>query len=259
MFRYLLLLLALSLAPAQAQAQETSQESGAPVPKPKYGSEAQVLSRANDYLRRAKAPDYWALSPYYLPQQNDRACSLASVTMLVNAARAGHSLTADDELATQTGLLARVKSDLWSKAIGNGGRGVTLDQLGGLVEQSLKVYGLEGATVEVVHTDDTSKATRQKLHHALVANEKSANDFIILNFVQGAYTGDANVGHIAPLAAYDGAKKRALVLDPDRQWYEPYWVSEATLLAGMATKDETAGKFRGYVWAKLARNAAKKK
>lgn len=221
-------------------------------PKPKYGPEATLLSRSHEYIRRAKAPDYWALSPYYLPQQNDRACSLASVAMIVNAARSARALTADDELVTQSGLLARVKGDLWNKAVGDGGHGVTLDQLGALVEESLKAYGVQGGTVEVVHANDTSKKTAAKLHQALVANERSANDFIILNFIQGAYTGDANVGHIAPLAAYDAAKKRALVMDPDRQWYEPYWVSEKTLLAGLATEDKASGKFRGYVWVKIS-------
>lgn len=235
---------ALSLWPARAWAEESA-------PKPKYGPAATVISKSHDYIRRAPAPDYWALSPYYAAQMNERACSLASATMVVNAARVSKKLTSDDELATQTGLLARVKSELWNSAVGEGGKGVTLAQLGPLVEQSLKVYGFDDVTVEVVHANDKSKATAAKLRRALAENERSANDFIIANFVQGVFTGDANVGHIAPIAAYDAAKRRVLVMDPDRQWYEPYWVSEKTLLEGMATLDGVSEKYRGYVWVKL--------
>jgi hypothetical protein len=52
---------------------------------------------------------------------------------------------------------------------------------------------------------------------------------------------------VAPIAAYDQKNSRVLVLDPDREWYEPYWVSEDSLLTGMATEDTTAHAFRGYI------------
>ncbi|MBI3554790.1 MAG: hypothetical protein HY074_00840 [Deltaproteobacteria bacterium] len=219
--------------------------------KPKYGPEATLLSASHAYLQKNAAPDYWALIPYYVSQQDDRSCSVASVSMVVNAARSGRKLTADDELATQKGLLVRAKSETWSKGVGDGGHGVNLDELGPIVEAGLKAYGVADATAEVHHTDDTSRKVKDELHHALVENEKSASDFIIINFIQGVYTGDAEAGHIAPIAAYDAKAGRVLVLDPDRQWYEPYWVSEATLLKGMATADKTSGKSRGFVWVKL--------
>lgn len=216
--------------------------------KPKYGPEATLLSKSHEYVSKNAAPDFWAMIPYYLPQQTGSACSVASVAMIVNAARSGQELTADDELVTQNSLLKRVNDEEWTKAVGDKGGGRSLDQLGPLVERSLKAYGFKNARAEVVHVDDESPATQKKLHDALVANEKGTGDFIILNFVQGVYTGDADVGHIAPLAAYDVKKKRALVMDPDREWYEPYWVSESTLLKGMHTTDKGEGKFRGYIW-----------
>lgn len=220
-------------------------------PKPKYGTSATLLSASHQYIRASEAPDYWALSPYYLAQQDDRSCSVASVTMVVNGARAGRKLTADDELATQAGVLKRAKNEAWAKAVGPEGHGVALDELAPLIEQSLRAYGVEGAKFETFHAADTSNKTKAVLHEALVANEKSANDFIIINFLQGVYTGDADVGHIAPIAAYDAKRKSVLVFDPDRTWYEPYWVSEETLLKGLATLDKTSGKMRGYVWVKL--------
>jgi hypothetical protein len=109
------------------------------------------------------------------------------------------------------------------------------------------------ASVTVTHAVDTSPATRARLEQALAQNEKSNDDFILINFNQAAYTGDAEVGHIAPIAAYDAAHHRVLVMDPDRQWYEPYWVSTQTLLAGMATKDSQSKQNRGWVYIKLNR------
>jgi hypothetical protein len=220
-------------------------------PKPKYGPEATLLSKSHEYIQKHQAPDYWALSPYYVPQKDDRACSVASVAMLVNAARTGRALTADDELATQVDLLKRVKDEHWSQFIDESKGNLYLDDLNPIIAESLKAYGVEPKEIVVVHTDDTSPATAKKLHEALVANEKSDKNFMIINFIQGVYTGDAEAGHIAPIAAYDEARKRVLVLDPDRKWYEPYWVSEATLLKGMATVDKGNGKHRGYVFVQL--------
>ena len=219
--------------------------------KPKYGPLVTLLSTSHSYILKNPAPDFWALIPYYVGQQDDRFCSVASTSMVVNGARVGRKHTADDELATQTGVLTRAKNDIWNKGVGVGGHGVSLDELGPIVAAGLKAYGVDNAQVEIIHTDDQSKEVKAKLHQALVENEKSADDFIMINFNQGSYTGDADAGHIAPIAAYDASTKRVLVLDPDRRWYEPYWVSEETLLKGMATSDAVSGKFRGYVWVKL--------
>jgi hypothetical protein len=218
--------------------------------KPKYGPEASVLSVEHSYLQHNPAPDYWAISPYYTAQQDDASCSVASVTMVANAARVGMNLTSDDELVTQKGLLKKVGDDSWVKDISLGGRGVTLDQLKDFTEKSLKAYGIKNVTVEAVHAEMTD-AGKAQLHKALVSNEKSAKDFMIINFIQGVYTGDAPAGHIAPIAAYDAKHAKVLVMDPDRQWYEPYWVSEETLLKGMATKDDVSGKNRGYLYIQL--------
>lgn len=226
-----------------------------PTPKPKYGPQAQVLSLSHQYFRRAPAPDFWALIPYYVPQQDESSCSVASVSMIVNGARVGEKLSADDKLATQAGLISRVKNKAWHKSVMAGAMagnyGVNLDQLAEVAREALEAYGVHPRSIEVVHTDSDSPQVKAKLHQALVENEKSARDFILINFNQQVYTGDADVGHIAPIGAYDALHHKVLVLDPDREWYEPYWVSEDTLLAGMNTEDRSSGRHRGYVWIKL--------
>jgi hypothetical protein len=219
--------------------------------KPKYGPEAQTLSHAHEFFMRTQAPDFWALIPYYLPQQDDASCSLASATMVVNAARAHENLGSEDQLATEPEVLKKAGNDYWKSALGPLGRGVTLDHLKDVVGDALKAYGVQVASIEVVHEDDTSEKTMSVLHQALVQNEKSDRDFIIANFNQGVFTGDADAGHIAPVAAYDAKTKRVLILDPDRKWYEPYWVKEATFLKGMATLDPDSKRNRGFIWIKL--------
>lgn len=216
--------------------------------KPKYGPQATRISKANDYFREAAAPDYWALSPYYAAQYNGRACSVGSVAMVVNAARADQDLIADEKLVTQQDLLDKAGSKLWKRAVGAGGQGVTLDQLGELIKRSLNAYGFPNAKVEVVHLDQAGADAVAKLREVLARNEKSAGDFIVLNFVQGVYTGDADVGHISPVGAYDSKRDRVLVMDVDREWYEPYWVPVETVAKGMATRDKSANKNRGYVY-----------
>jgi hypothetical protein len=220
--------------------------------KPKYGPQATLLSQSHDYIQKNKAPDYWALSPYYLPQQNGKSCSVASVAMIVNAARSGQPLTSEDALATHDGMLKKVNDTDWNKAVDmtSLGGGVALDNLKTKVEEALKAYGVKNFSVQVFHMENTPEA-KAKLHELLVQNEKSSRDFILANFIQSAYTGDADEGHISPVGAYDGKTKRVLIMDVDREWYEPYWVSEETFAQGMATKDKEAGQTRGYLYIKL--------
>lgn len=219
--------------------------------KPKYGPEATPLSKSHEYFKKGSAPDYWAMSPYYVPQRDGKSCSLGSVTIVMNAARVSKKLNANDELITQDKLLDKVGNEFWKSALGTLGRGVPLPKLGPIVEDSLKANGFTKFTVETVHVDDASPATLAKVRKALTENESSTKDFIIANFNQGAYTGDTGGGHISPIGAYDEVKKRVLIMDTDREWYEPYWVSDETFVKGMATKDSDSGKNRGYVWIKI--------
>ena len=41
--------------------------------------------------------------------------------------------------------------------------------------------------------------------------------------------------------AYDGKNRRVLILDVDRYWYSPYWVSDEDLLAAMNHKTKPLG------------------
>ncbi|MFL5812201.1 MAG: phytochelatin synthase family protein [Bdellovibrionia bacterium] len=231
----------------------TASPANAAESKPKYGPMANVLSQSHDYFKSAPAPDFWALIPYYAAQMDESACSVASVTMITNGARVGKKLTADDELVTQQAIAEKVLHKAWHKGMMKKAMGYStnLDELGEIAREAFEKYGIHVKSVEVVHADAIDEKTKAKLHEALVENEKSAHDFILLNFNQKVFTGDAEVGHISPIGAYDEKNHKVLVMDPDRKWYEPYWVSEETLLMGMATKDSSTQRNRGFVWIKF--------
>lgn len=237
--------------------------------KPKYGPMASPraipLSQEHAYFqsKEHRAPDFWALIGFYVPQFNGAACSAASVAMVLNAARAAMIKTAqksaDDKVILQTEMLDRVTAENWKALLSplgsplgsGGGRGTTLDRLGRVTKAAFKAYGFAAVKTRVVHAQNTP-AAKASLIAALRENEKSARDFILINFDQRAFTDDAEVGHVSPVAAFDEARERVLVLDPDREYYEPYWVSVQTLLEGMATLDSGAKMNRGYVVVQVA-------
>lgn len=223
---------------------------------PKYGPEgaprAVPLSRAPEYFKSgAAAPDYWAMAGFYVPQFNGAACSVASVTMALNAARASLSKTSDEKVILQQALLKQVGGE-WKKRVDptlglSSVRGVTLDQLAEFAQAAFRKNGFPEAQAEAVRLDPKFRTSLAELQRDLEENEKSASDFILANFDQKVFTDDSVAGHISPVAAYDSKLRRVLIMDPDRDWYEPYWVSDQTLLEGMGTLDPETRKLRGYV------------
>jgi hypothetical protein len=241
-------ILTLAALIAAAAAASTAEES---IPAPKYGPQAVRLSQSHDYLRQAEAADFWALMPYYVHQFNERACSVASVAMLVNATRSKLDLSTRDELISQSTLLDHIGFPEWARDVtDDDGDGVTIEELGGYVRQSLAQYAPAGYSVETVRVDPNDADLRRRVRQMLIDNERSDDDFVIVVFWQATLTNDpeGEVGHIAPVAAFDEANDRVLILDPDRQWYEPYWVPFETLLAGITKLDPESGRPRGYIW-----------
>lgn len=217
--------------------------------RPKYAATTVRLARDHEYVRRCPAPDFWSLMPYYTSQPDDHSCSAAAAAMVVNALRAGRELPADEPLATPDSVASAVEASRWRDKLTAEGAGVTLDELAELLRAALTAHDVENAKVEKFRFDDRSPESRQELERLLAENERSSRDVIVVNFLQGALTGDpeGNVGHFAPLGAYDSARGRVLVLDPDRRWYEPYWAPAERLLEGMTTIDGTSGERRGLI------------
>lgn len=208
------------------------------------------MFHARQYLRENEAPDFWALMPYYVHQFSERACSVASTTMVVNAARAQSELMSDDELVSQKALLRRVSYPRWNNAIQEGGRGVTIEDLGQYLTQALELYCNDEYEVDAVRVDASDDGLHERVRKMLIENERTDDDFVIVFFWQATFTDDpeGKTGHVAPIGAYDEENERALILDPDRDWYEPYWVPLDVLVEGMARRDPDTGRSRGYIW-----------
>lgn len=218
--------------------------------KSRYAFGVESILYSHRYLQANHSPLYWRVSPYYLPQLTDSSCSLASTTMIVNAARS-HHLPAHQPLASQDELLKRVNDNQWREAIKQGGDGVGLRQLKIYLEKALKVYGVKNFSVTVKQMNNHTKENALLLHQALLESENTGKTFIIANFNQKFFTGFESVGHFSPIGAYDRARQRVLIMDTDRKLYEPYWVPEKLLLKSMSTFDKEEGYYRGYIIVKV--------
>src|SRR5712691_216618 len=211
--------------------------------KPKFGPYATPILQSHDYLRTHRAPDYWAISPYYVPQVTRSSCSLATVATLLNALRRLPAYSSAS-LVTQATLLDPAaakkppdpewldKTREWSDKVKKTGSGVTFSEFHQYVVASLNAYRLD-ADVKVFKPTDRSKATLNQLRRLLVANERSAKDIALIYYNQGVVTGDWDGLHLSPIGAYDTERRRVLIMDVDRQWYVPYWTSDERLLEAM--------------------------
>jgi hypothetical protein len=128
------------------------------------------------------------------------------------------------------------------------GKTLSLEEFGTVAREALKRRGHGELKVEVIHAE--GKGWKEKVESALKNNENSSKDLILANFLQSELTGDpeGKVGHVAPVGAYDARTASVLILDPDREYYEPYWVPLATFLKGLETQDPDSGKNRGILW-----------
>ena len=230
---------------------------GAETPKysPVKGALAVPLSVDNAYFRNPASPaaDYWTLSSFYVPQFNDAACSAASVTMALNALLNARRQRGDgEENITQEKLLDKVTGLKWRELVSpeglEGRHGLTLNQLAQASAEALAAYGAVGYTVSSAAVTGQSAQGLEKFRRALAGNEKSPADIMLLHFTQDTLTGAPGgpFAHISPVGAYDEKTRRVLIMDVDRQWYEPYWAADTQVYKAMAVKTPAFGA-GGYV------------
>lgn len=232
--------------------------------KVKYGPliapRAVPLAFENDFFRKEKAPDFWALISYYVPQANPYSCSAASVCMMLNASIARTNKPADLANVSQKDVLEKVVVENWREKVGlkgfNGKHGVTVEELGKIIETSLKAYNINCKFVETVALTPNignMDEHKKKLISVLSENEKCPTDFVIIHYNQGVCTDDFYGAHISPVGAFDSKNMKVLILDVDRNWYEPYWVSFDTLFEALKKPSSENGGYPGggYIWIKL--------
>jgi len=227
---------------------------GAEAPIPKYGPAgapyAIPLWQSHGYLQSSHhaAPDFWRLISHYEGQNNGYSCSVAAVAIILNAIdRTRADLRASDANFRQGKLIGDVKAGHWKERVTAGGWqgrvGLTLAELRDVVLGSFETYGIEGWTASVRSFTSGSPAELAALRALLEANEASADDFVVIHFLQDKLTADPGgpYPHISPVGAYDASSGRALVLDVDREYYSPYWVDVEQLLIALSASTPAYG------------------
>jgi len=213
--------------------------------KPKFGPYAIPVGSATEYLRKNPAPDYWAISPFYIAQETDSDCSIASATIVLNVLRGIPALSAD-ELVTPRALITAVNNQQWIAQTRQGGEGVTLVEMHAYLEQSLRAYRAEDYEIAVFRPNAASPDNLELVRKLLMQNEQSERDIVLVYFNQSVLTGDWDGPHISPVGAYDSATDRVLIMDVDRRWYVPYWSSLTRLFESMLRPTpERFGHLRG--------------
>jgi hypothetical protein len=185
---------------------------------------------------------YWPLSLQFLTQENLAYCAIASGVMVFNAL--GVSLPNDPtnnpyQVFTQDNFFTpEIQKIITPDHVQH--HGTALDELG----QAMATFPVQ---VKVVHADQTTlekfrAATQQAISHK--------NTYIIVNFVRTGIK-EQGGGYFSPLAAYDRATDRFLLMDVARYKYQPVWVTTKDLWAAIDTMDEDIHKYRGFLIVKI--------
>lgn len=202
-------------------------------------------------LESAAREAYWPLSLQFVTQKNPSYCGVASIVMVLNALGQnappatgfeGFSAYTQDNLFN-----AATEAILPSEVLAR--QGMTLDQLGHL-------FDALGVHAEVHHADESSLAQFRKQASAAIA---TPGQHLVVNYLRAAL-GQQTGGHISPLAAYDAAADRFLVMDVSRYKYPPVWVRTAELFDAMNSVDAgNADQRRGFVLVRARSGSGKAK
>lgn len=213
-----------------------------------------VQPQTQRYLQKSPALMFHLLSPYYTVQRNGTSCSLASATMVLNAVRELRLQRPLEKAASQNEVLEKVNDPLWLEATKDEGPGVTLEQYAVFLNKMFTAYGVGGVSVECLYVENRSEALLQQIHGDLMAvgDDKQVTTFLLLDFDDATFIQvPTTFGHISPIGAYDAENHLVLILDVDREWTGPYWITEKTLIDGLNTLDGTEGltkpTYRGYI------------
>lgn len=219
------------------------------ISKPEVATELSPLSRDHAYIQENPAPAYWALSPYLIHQHTDSSCSLATATMLLNAARAIDGHARIGQFVSERGLLERMADTDWEKEITPpDGNGLSLVELKDRMIRALALYALTGWQVEHRAVAAADAATAEAFRAELAAMETAGDRLLAGNYhLATTYGDDWDVGHFSPIGAYDAARDRVLLLDVWKADYEPMWVDLTRLLKGMVPVSPVGRTSRGYL------------
>lgn len=189
-------------------------------------------------LRSGYKDDFWTLNRWFLSQEAPAYCGIAASVMVLNALGIPAPPSADPKhpaiFTQQNFFTPRVGRVLSPEQVSR--RGATLDGLAA----ALNSFPLN---VRVTHARPGGLyAFIKEAKRALLAG----HGFLVVNYLRSAL-GQQTYGHFSPVAAYDEARDRFLILDVARYKYPPVWVRSEELYAAMQTYDRDAKATRGYM------------
>ena len=198
------------------------------------------------YPRANPESAYWSLAPFLVQQMTVSSCGLATMTMILNGARALGGDLAMGSISTEEGLLDLLDEEKLRAGVQPNGGGMSLVDFARRMERALEIHGLAKQwRVSFAQIDDPSKALEE--FRAGLARMEAGRAFIAVNFHLDRFYGDGvDVGHFSPLGGYDRARDRVLMLDVYKADYEPMWASVPRLMDAMATVSPKTGERRGY-------------
>jgi Phytochelatin synthase len=214
----------------EAHAQSDRLSSGAPI--------SLESERGERMLEQSRAKrNFIPLISNFTTQINATYCSIASTAIVFNAGgvpRPGSTENPGGNYFDQVNLIEEAKEKGF-----DGDRvlkeGMTLDTYG----QFLSLFPVQAT---VTHASDTTLAAFRKL---AISTLKTPKEFLVVNYFRPD-VGEAGGGHFSPVAAYDAATDRFLILDVARGKYPPTWVSASRLFTAMQAVDSDSGLSRGF-------------
>ncbi len=182
---------------------------------------------------------FFALSPYFVTEKGLAYCGPASAVMALNALKVDRPLTpqhAPFRIFTQQNLFNEKAIAVISPAYVYH-QGATLAQVAGLLQANK-------AKVKTVYGSHVSLSRFKKDAITAVSSNHS---FILINFCR-KYIHEKGCGHFSPLAAYNKASDRFLLLDVARYKYPPVWVTTSDIYKALSKgTDSSSHKSRGYL------------
>jgi hypothetical protein len=196
-----------------------------PLPLPAHLVALTAVEEHRLSVDAATNADYQPLTAAFESQRRPAFCGVASSVTVLNALRPS------GPRQTQATFLADMSTELRVTF-----SGMTLHELGELLRR-------HGAEADVVFAADT---TLDAFRRAASENLGRGGDYVLVNY-QRAALGQRAGGHISPLAAYNAATDRFLILDVAAYRYPPTWVPAVDLWNAMNSVDSTSGRTRGFV------------
>jgi hypothetical protein len=184
-------------------------------------------------------PGLGRLLHYFESQIDQSFCGVASSVIVLNSLDVPSPVSANwypyrkfDQSNFFTEQVLALKS---AKKVGTDG--LTMEELAA----ALRTHGVK---VETIHAN--SLAGVEAMRSNLVAALANPNERVIVNYLRDSL-GQKGGGHFSPIAAFDTATDRFLILDVARYKLPPVWSASADLWAAINTVDFDAGQKRGLL------------